>query len=311
MEPSSFRYRVLPRRYPPAHVELGRTRVDVFGPGCVSAIAFVVGALTIMLIWPGDKLDVFTVWGHRYGGMVLVWSLVTSACAFAVSVRLSRREENRRAEAARLARQAEIDGENARAAMADADAVTRRLHKVLELAYAAAAAIPRHLEVACGYIPVARRDLRERAYVPFWVAVERSAELLGTIADETRRIAAGARDYHRLLHDRDHDFPPFPIMLTMVPDPSPTANALVAIVRLAQTDHQFAVIHVGREAARVSSGGFATIADMLTDAPAMAIDAYADASVALQVSVDIVDPCLASTMAAAKKVKDLQQQLLE
>lgn len=312
MERGGFQYRVCARTYPVAHVDRQPAKADVGGAGCASAIALVVGAYVglVGLSTSGDH-DLFTVWQHRYVVAVPIGALVAAGCTFVFSMQLSRKRAARNVEAAARARQAEIDSDNAKSARSDAEAVTRRLYGLLAASYEATAAIPAKLEAACAYVTQARREFRERAYAPFWSAVEYSAELLTTIAGLLQEVSANARDYQRLLVDREHNFPQFPVAINMLPDPRATADALHSIVRLGQVDDKFADIQVKRQTSHISLGDFRTIDDMLVGAPAAVIASYNAASGALRISSDVIDPRLAETLIEAERLADLQRRLLE
>lgn len=68
-----------------------------------------------------------------------------------------------------------------------------------------------------------------------------------------------------MLNDREHTFPVFPVQLNTIPDPSDEIEELRRIVRLGQTNFQFANIWEHRRTREVSIAGFRTLGEAVND----------------------------------------------
>src|ERR1035438_2530325 len=84
-------------------------------------------------------------------------------------------------------------------------------------------------------------------------------------AEKTQEISRAAAVYYRDLRGREHDFPHFPISAGNVPDASPETNQLRRVVRMGQTNFQFANIWEHRRTRDVMIAGFRTLGDAINN----------------------------------------------
>lgn len=119
------------------------------------------------------------------------------------------------------------------------------------------------LTTADGWISHAEHEYQQRAYGPFWEAIERTAENLAVADASARILKASSQKYQSLLHRREHDFPSQPIR-ALIPDPSPTIRKFGATVRKGQTDFQFAAIWEQRATRMAVIKGFGSVGEAVS-----------------------------------------------
>jgi hypothetical protein len=209
MADGTTQYSVMPRPCAPAGLPPATANADIGESGCTSVVGFFVGAYVVLLFLSRRDYDLFSVWRHPNIFAAPVGGLVAAVCVLMFSLSFSQQNALRRAEAARQARTQAIDRDNLNTAAREAATVSRTLHELLTTSCDATLSTLVNLELACKYIPLAERELRANVYPAFWDAAERSAELLAVVSDDLRLITENARQYRRLLEDREHNFPAF------------------------------------------------------------------------------------------------------
>ena len=120
--------------------------------------------------------------------------------------------------------------------------------------------LTRALTNADGWISNAEQEYQERAYGPFWEAIERTAKNLAAADASARFLGASNQRYQALLRGRQHDFPPRPFY-GPIPDPAHTIMEFRAIVRKGQTDFEFATIWEHRATRMVLIEGFGSVGE--------------------------------------------------
>jgi hypothetical protein len=116
---------------------------------------------------------------------------------------------------------------------------------------------------AAGWLVVAETEFENRAFGPFWDAIENTANWLGSLNDHVTRLGANAETYYSSLAVRHHNFPLFPIDLAHVPGSYEEVERLRLLVRKGQTDFQFANIWEHRQTREVLIAGFRTLGSAL------------------------------------------------
>lgn len=118
---------------------------------------------------------------------------------------------------------------------------------------------------ASDWLSRAEREFQDNAFSPFWDAIEKAAFNLAdfkNIADDLSRYAS---NYYKMLAGRKHTFPKFPVDLTAIPNPSSTLDELRRLVRLGQTNFQFANIWEHRRTREVLIAGFSTLGEAVNN----------------------------------------------
>lgn len=119
-----------------------------------------------------------------------------------------------------------------------------------------------NLENASAWLVRAESEYHQNAFAPFWDAVENAAGALDVVQKDIRALAKNGKWYNRrLLQCRRHTFPAFNVRLESLPDPTPVADELRRIVRMGQTNFQFATIWEHRRTREVLIGGFRTLGE--------------------------------------------------
>lgn len=125
--------------------------------------------------------------------------------------------------------------------------------------------LPQHLIQASKYLIKAESEYESNAFAPFWDAVEDAAQCLAVFNDKAKELSENADQYYRKLDDRKHTFPVFPVQLRTIPDASEEVKELRRIVRMGQTNYQFANIWEHRRTREVLIAGFRTLGEVVNN----------------------------------------------
>jgi hypothetical protein len=120
-----------------------------------------------------------------------------------------------------------------------------------------------HLDNASQDLEHAKREYEHNAYAPFWDAVERAARDFDCYWQALTELKVNADKYYSLLATRTHSFPSLGIDQGSLPEPSPVVHDLKAVLRMGQTNFQFASIWEQRQTREVLIAGFETLGDAL------------------------------------------------
>lgn len=115
------------------------------------------------------------------------------------------------------------------------------------------------LDQASSCLSRAAREYDERAFAPFWDAVEEVVANLGRYQAGVRELASSADAYSSGLRGRRHNFPPFPYQARDVPAATDILNQLRLVVRRGQTDFEFATIWEQRKTRETINTGFGSL----------------------------------------------------
>ncbi|MEW5766262.1 MAG: hypothetical protein AB1797_01375 [bacterium] len=111
----------------------------------------------------------------------------------------------------------------------------------------------------------AESEYHHNAFAPFWDAVENAAQDLNIAQTAIKDLAKNARLYYNILSNRRHTFPTFNVRLESIPDPMPLAEELRRIVRMGQTNFQFATIWEHRRTRECLIAGFRTLGEAINN----------------------------------------------
>lgn len=125
--------------------------------------------------------------------------------------------------------------------------------------------IPHHVTEAAAWLRNAEAEFAANAYGPFWDAVENAAFHLSEFNGKANQLSHNASQYYENLNGRKHNFPVFPIQSTNLPDASPAVNDLRRVVRMGQTNFQFANIWEHRRTREVLIAGFQTLGEAINN----------------------------------------------
>jgi cell division protein FtsL len=147
----------------------------------------------------------------------------------------------------------------------EAQELTKRLNSLLESSSEASEPLPQKLSNARHSIQRAEIDYQENAYGPFWDAVQETANDLAFFSRTAKELSKHAHDYYSLLEGRKHTFPIFPVRLESLPDPLPVSQEFRRVVRMGQTNFEFANIWEHRRTRDVLIAGFQTLGDAVNN----------------------------------------------
>ncbi len=141
----------------------------------------------------------------------------------------------------------------------EADQISLVANSCLKKSTDVLARLPMHLLSAKEHLTQADGEYHSNAYGPFWSEIERAAALMARFQQDVKALSQHAGEYHRILDGQCHNFPVFPARLDMIADPGPVLVELKRLVRLGQTNFQFATIWEQRETREVMLAGFRTL----------------------------------------------------
>jgi hypothetical protein len=105
-----------------------------------------------------------------------------------------------------------------------------------------AARITAQFQRAEDLVGMTRRELQGKAYASFWDHVQGSATLLSTLTSSLRQLGGRLSTYSNTLNGRIHNFPLAPLSTQQLPRVDTIAEELRALVRLGETNFEFAMI---------------------------------------------------------------------
>jgi hypothetical protein len=219
--------------------------------GWVWAIPFVAALLMVALISPLTKNP-----GAGFA-MFVVFLLPASAATLGV-LRQRRAEKIRRLEAANLA---------AREAAAEKEAtnLAGNAAVLLQRSKVNSQKLLSYLDNASGWLARAQGEYDQKAYGPFWDAVEQGALNLAGFRDIAQQLSHDSGSYYQMLSGRIHTFPVLGITSSTLPDPSAALTELQRVLRAGQTNFEFATIWEHRKTREVLIEGFRNLGEAVSN----------------------------------------------
>lgn len=147
----------------------------------------------------------------------------------------------------------------------EAESLSSNLMRMYESSMNLATDLAQHINRATRLLQQAETEYKDNAFAPFWDAVENAAKELAAFNDKTNLLSKNAADYYSMLSSRKHTFPTFPANMRAIQDVSPVVNELRRIVRLGQTNFQFANIWEHRKTRGVLIAGFRTLSEAINN----------------------------------------------
>jgi hypothetical protein len=145
----------------------------------------------------------------------------------------------------------------------EANRLAINAQRVLQESRQIVESMPAVLDNAEAWLRHAEDEFSAHAYSPFWDAIEEGTLNLARFAEMADQLSRNARTYDGVLRGRRHDFPPFPVQPSEIPDPRPAVGELRRLVRMGQTDFQFAQIWEDHKTRQVLALGFGTLAEAI------------------------------------------------
>ena len=145
----------------------------------------------------------------------------------------------------------------------EAVALTVSLSRTYESSLGLATELSQHLHLASDLLRQAEVEYQENAFAPFWDAVEKAAKQLAAFNDKANQLSNKVPGYYQMLSGRKHTFPPFPDNPSALQYAPSVTRELRRIVRLGQTNFQFANIWEHRRTRDVLIAGFRTLGEAI------------------------------------------------
>jgi hypothetical protein len=241
--------------------------------------------------------------GSGVAGVLLASIVVAVAAKWMHDARVAVLE---REKAVRVKQEAEAANAGASfRVQSEATALTAELNRVYRSSSILVHELPRQLDAVAHSVRRAEIEFSENAFAPFWDAVEAAAQHLAVFIDHTNQLSRGAAAYYTSLEGRKHTFPIFPAHASTLPDPAHAVAELRRLVRMGQTNFQFATIWEHRRTREVLIAGFRTLGE-----------AVGNLGVAVQSSVGDLRRSIASSAATVvqeeiRTRETLEQRLIE
>lgn len=145
--------------------------------------------------------------------------------------------------------------------------IRKRLANLTDASQGTAKGLSRLAHRAKRLIEHADSEFKERAYAPFWSAVEEAALALAKCENQSRFLAKNIQEVGResvKLAELRSDVPPIPSINKLVTiDLVAVAKQLKEVVRLAQKDYEFSTIYEQRRTNRILVEGFSTLGNAI------------------------------------------------
>jgi hypothetical protein len=147
----------------------------------------------------------------------------------------------------------------------EAKDLTAGLNRTYEASIEGARQLSNCLDEASAWLRTAQAEYQASAFSRFWDAVEQAAVWLKTYQHNAEEIAKNANRYYGDLNGRKHTFPTFPVTLQNLPTSSSVVSELRRLMRLGETNFQFASILESRKTRKAIVAGFRSLHDAIDD----------------------------------------------
>ena len=122
----------------------------------------------------------------------------------------------------------------------------------------------------------AEAEFKSNAFSPFWDKIEQSIDKFLVYNSQLFAIPSKQEYYQSVLKNREHNFPAYPIDERSLPNIQLRLKEFKRVVRLGQTNYQFASIYEHRKTRNVIIGGFKNLAEALNNIDSSVINAHKD-----------------------------------
>ena len=143
--------------------------------------------------------------------------------------------------------------------------LTTSLMSTYDSSAVTAAELPQCLSRAANLLQRADQEYKDNAFSPFWDAVENAAQQLSAFNDKAKQLSKLSDTYYSGLNGKRHTFPSFPANSGNIPNPASVINELRRVVRMGQTNFQFANIWEHRRTREVMIAGFRTLGEAVNN----------------------------------------------
>lgn len=172
--------------------------------------------------------------------------------------------------------------------LAEQKLILKKLARILSDTQACWDALPSIVARGVNCLDRAETEFSERAFAPFWDAIEDATSALGEYHDALAEIANNAKSYKHKASYVDVSVPEFVCPIGVLPDARPVSTRLERLVRGAQKDFEFATIYEQRRTNQILIAGFQSLSDALAGIGAVIERSLYSLSESLTVSLDVL-----------------------
>lgn len=208
----------------------------------------------------------------------------------------ARRMAERQANEQRAAEQARSDHDARRKVEKEAER-DRSIANLIEESISLLERVPSHLASADKHLDHAENEFKERAFAPFWDAIERAIRNIGSAKEVIETISRHSRSYEALARESQNPilhFPITPSSLQSVAVIQTIATRLRSVVRNAQSDFQFSTIYEQRKTNAILVAGFQSLSDAVNGIGGQIIDTITALGGTINELSSVLDSRLAS-----------------
>jgi len=282
----------------PTQIEVSAKQVPANGKAsaikCVgsSIVGGIAGFVVFLVGWVALKIVVGLIfWNAELGTTVASFAILAIPAGLIIGFIAP---INAYEKAKRAAEEAEQQRLAAEAAARDAEC--RKLALILDSSKSTFLSLDKLVNSADGWLDTAEHEFKERAFAPFWDALEHATNFLGAYHESVGKIMETASEYERRRSRLSVTVPTFEVPESGIPDARPIASRLSQLGRNAQKDFQFATIYEQRKTNQLLNSGFRTLAEGLERMQYAITDALDNLSLSLGTRLD--DLLAASTSQA-------------
>lgn len=157
-----------------------------------------------------------------------------------------------------------VQGKHARLAKAAQEA-ERKIEEIRSHSLSIVKELKTELDASLASLAQAREEFSSNAFGPFWDTVEKGALRLARFKVYVDQLSEDADKDEKILGHWEHSFPPFPVTRDLIPDATPVVHELQQVVRLGQTNYEFASIWEQRKTREVLIEGFDTLGQAIVE----------------------------------------------
>jgi hypothetical protein len=245
---NKYNYRVFPDEPSPVqNIELSSREVEGldFDSGCFTWGGIVI-VVTVIVNYLFSDSGLMQLMSMFIG--ILIASVIIAAIHYAKKVSKTVDLQYQANYRAKIAEEARVANE--------ANALTSTLRDIYESSCHLASELDKHLRQTKSYLRHAEEEYNDNAFAPFWDAIEGAARSLADHNKNVKQLSKNAELYYKSLQGRRHTFPSFPVQPEMLPNVLPVLNEFRRVVRLGQTNFQFAQIWEHYKDRQVMMAGF-------------------------------------------------------
>jgi hypothetical protein len=147
----------------------------------------------------------------------------------------------------------------------EAYSLTMELQKIFEESEKMEENLRGFLEKVSIILKQCNHDYLDNAYDPFWTGIELAAKTLDNFRNDIQFLCTNAKIYYKQLKGHTHNFPNFPINVYSLPNPTHVLEEYKKILRLGQTNYQFANIWGYRRTHKSLIAGFTSLGDAVNN----------------------------------------------